>query len=272
MNIIINADDFGVYEKVDDTIIKCHQNGIVTSTSIVANGSNFFAAVELAKENPNLGVGVHLTLEGDRNFTKAPSSIIDPQTNKFYETRKILKKLRLFHVDKKDLVREYAKQIEFVFNHGIKITHLDHHHHYHLYKPVLDAMIYVAKRHRINFIRSQRLILSGKKNYANLLYRRVHQIYLKRKLAVADGYFSFLDDGLNSMKRRLQSLIKRNYKNVEIVVHPKRMTDPEVLFLLSQDAKKILETSHLISYRHFHHFSVLDRCHKISIHITPDDV
>jgi predicted glycoside hydrolase/deacetylase ChbG (UPF0249 family) len=260
MNIIINADDFGVHKEADNTIIKCHQNGIVTSTSIVSNGRNFFAAVELAKKNPHLGVGVHLTLEGDNNFTESPSSIIDPQTNKFYEKRKILKKLRLFRVGIKDLIREYSKQIEFVLEHDINITHLDHHHHYHLYKPVLDAMIYVAKRYRINFIRSQRLILSGNRNYANLVYRRLHQIYLKRKIGVVDGYFSFIEDNLNSIKTRLRSLIKGNYKNVEIVIHPKRMTDLEVLFFLSQDANKILETSHLISYRHLYHFSDPDRC------------
>ena len=251
MNIIINADDFGVSKEGDDTIIKCHQNGVLTSASIIANGSNFYAAFEHTKENPNLGVGVHLTLEGDNNFTRPPSSIIDPKTNRFYGGRKVLRKLQLFRVYKKDLIQEYSKQIEFVLDHGIKITHLDHHHHYHLYKPVLDAMICVAERYKINFIRSQRLILSGKKNFANLLYRRLHQFYLKRRIAAVEGYFSFLGDDLGSMKTRLLSLIKDNYKNVEIIVHPKRISDPEALFLLSNDAKKILENSHLISYRDF---------------------
>src|ERR1700721_4706046 len=61
-NLIVNADDLAWTEGVNRGIAEAHRNGIVTSTSLLANGASFPSAVELAKLTPSLGVGVHLNL------------------------------------------------------------------------------------------------------------------------------------------------------------------------------------------------------------------
>jgi len=91
-------------------------------------------------------------------------------------------------------------------------------------------MLYVAKSYKIRFIRSQRIFLSGNLSFANFLYRRVHQFYLKKKIYSVDGYFSLLIDNLDNMKARLQLLIEKNYKNLEIIAHPKKMTILKLCF------------------------------------------
>src|ERR1700690_988042 len=60
--LVVNADDFGLTAGTNDAIIDAHRNGIVTSASLLANGSAFEHAVHLAQQNTSLGVGVHLTL------------------------------------------------------------------------------------------------------------------------------------------------------------------------------------------------------------------
>src|SRR5882724_4025981 len=60
--LIVNADDFGMTEGHNRAIIDAHRNGIVTSTSLLANGYAFEHAADLARQIPTLGVGVHLTL------------------------------------------------------------------------------------------------------------------------------------------------------------------------------------------------------------------
>ncbi|MFM7381630.1 MAG: ChbG/HpnK family deacetylase, partial [Microcystaceae cyanobacterium] len=60
--LIINGDDFGLSSSVNQAIIQAHQEGILTSTSLMVTGSAFSEAVALAKQNPRLGVGLHLTL------------------------------------------------------------------------------------------------------------------------------------------------------------------------------------------------------------------
>src|ERR1700736_6567461 len=61
-NLIVNADDLGWTEGVNRGITEAHRNGIVTSTSLLANGPAFASGAEMARSTPGLGVGVHLNL------------------------------------------------------------------------------------------------------------------------------------------------------------------------------------------------------------------
>ena len=60
--VIINADDFGLVQGVNEGIVKAHQEGILTSATLMANMPGFDQAVEIARANPELGVGVHLNI------------------------------------------------------------------------------------------------------------------------------------------------------------------------------------------------------------------
>ena len=60
--LIINADDFGRHELINLAVEKAFQNGCLRSTTIMAGGKFFDDAVEVAKRNPELGVGIHFTL------------------------------------------------------------------------------------------------------------------------------------------------------------------------------------------------------------------
>src|ERR1035437_859076 len=60
--LIVNADDFGLSSSVNEAVIRAHREGILTSASLMVNEPGFDEAVKLARENPRLGVGLHLTL------------------------------------------------------------------------------------------------------------------------------------------------------------------------------------------------------------------
>ena len=60
--LIVNADDFGFSEAVNHGILKAMEDGIVTSTSIMANMPGFAHAAALYHEHPDMAVGVHLNL------------------------------------------------------------------------------------------------------------------------------------------------------------------------------------------------------------------
>lgn len=65
--LIVNADDFGLHQAINDGIIKGHKDGFITSTSLMCGADAFDDAVSQAKQYPNLGVGIHLTLVGGGN-------------------------------------------------------------------------------------------------------------------------------------------------------------------------------------------------------------
>jgi hopanoid biosynthesis associated protein HpnK len=60
--LIVNADDFGLSHSVNEAVIHAHREGIVTTASLMVNEPGYDEAVKLARENPKLGVGLHLTL------------------------------------------------------------------------------------------------------------------------------------------------------------------------------------------------------------------
>lgn len=62
--LIVNADDFGLHTLINQGIIKGHRDGFITSTSIMPSANAYEEAVALAKDNPKLGIGIHLTLVG----------------------------------------------------------------------------------------------------------------------------------------------------------------------------------------------------------------
>ncbi len=66
VRLVVNADDFGVSERVNSGIVHAHREGVVTATSLMAVGRAFEHAVRLARAVPDLDVGVHLTLVAER--------------------------------------------------------------------------------------------------------------------------------------------------------------------------------------------------------------
>ena len=65
--LIVNADDFGLSSGANRAIITAWQQGVLTSASLMVGGNGFEEAVALAKDNPGLQVGLHLTLVQGRS-------------------------------------------------------------------------------------------------------------------------------------------------------------------------------------------------------------
>jgi len=61
---VVNADDFGFTPDVNQGIVEAHRRGILTATTLMANGAAFDDAVRLARETPALDIGCHLVLVG----------------------------------------------------------------------------------------------------------------------------------------------------------------------------------------------------------------
>ena len=60
--LIITSDDFGLSSGVNQAVEKAWQDGILTCASIMPGAAAFDEAVDIARRNPGLQVGLHLTL------------------------------------------------------------------------------------------------------------------------------------------------------------------------------------------------------------------
>lgn len=60
--LIVNADDLGLSEAVNEGVFAAHEEGIVTSASLMVGRPAASAAVAKLGEDPSLAVGLHLEL------------------------------------------------------------------------------------------------------------------------------------------------------------------------------------------------------------------
>jgi predicted glycoside hydrolase/deacetylase ChbG (UPF0249 family) len=140
--LIVNADDLGIDPGVNRAIFEGHDHGIVTSTSLLAGGAAFDAAVAGARERPSLGVGVHLALHEERPILPRHEvpELVDADGN-MKPLGQVVRALVLGRLPLAQAEAEYAAQIGRVLAAGIQPTHLDSHCHLHAF-PALARIVH----------------------------------------------------------------------------------------------------------------------------------
>ena len=146
MKLIVNADDFGYDSGINHGILHASQKGIVTSTTLMVNQPYTEQAAELAAQYPQLGVGLHVNLTRGEPISPAkeiPSLLNEAgvfwEPDGFYQQK----------VDKYEVEKEIAAQLEKSLGLGICPTHMDAHHHLQYHPVVLEVLVELAKKHRL---------------------------------------------------------------------------------------------------------------------------
>jgi predicted glycoside hydrolase/deacetylase ChbG (UPF0249 family) len=154
--LVVNADDFGLTEGTNHAIIDAHTNGIVTSTSLLANGFAFHHAVALAQRNPLLGVGVHLTLTEVPPLTDGADRVPafrGPGGRFPLSNQPMVQELLAGRLPREAIRREFEAQIRGVIDAGIKPTHIDGHKYIHLLPGISGIAADVARQAGIGVMR-----------------------------------------------------------------------------------------------------------------------
>ncbi|KAF1682391.1 ChbG/HpnK family deacetylase [Veillonella sp. R32] len=155
IRLIVNADDFGLHEAVNEGIIKGHTEGIITSTSLLANGEAFDQAVGLAKNMPQLGIGVHTALVGGLKPLCDPAEVPTLLENGRFLTSypEFVKKAVMGQINFEEVYKELDKQFEKVVSTGLSITHADGHQHLHVLPQITPIMVTLLRRYGIKKMR-----------------------------------------------------------------------------------------------------------------------
>ncbi len=130
--LILNADDFGMYQAVNEATLRTLKEGVVRSTTLMAPCLWALHAMQLLGDNPDIAFGVHLTVICDLvNYRFSPltpleevPSLID-EAGYFYSIERIPEFLALAKLD--ELEVEFRAQIEAVLSARLKPTHVDWH-------------------------------------------------------------------------------------------------------------------------------------------------
>jgi predicted glycoside hydrolase/deacetylase ChbG (UPF0249 family) len=213
--LIINADDFGFTRDVNAGIVHAHRAGVLTSTTLMANGAAFDDAVQLAKQTPTLDIGAHLVLvQGHAVLDGRPL----PET-----PRQLLPALAKRSLN---VYAELKAQIEKIQASGIRLSHLDSHKHTHLIPGVFRTVVKLADEFGIRWVRLplDSTVRFGRLSCAvgNRFYRRLVN---DKNIHLTDHFLGFHLTGSLEEETLAQALSKLADGTTEFMCHPGYLGD-----------------------------------------------
>lgn len=155
--LIVNADDFGLTAGVNRAIVELYREGVLTSTTLMANAAATVDALALARSNPGLGIGCHVVL-ADGEPVLPPNEVptlIDRRTGCFPpKLTTFLRRLFTGQIRSAEIEAEAAAQIASLQSRGLQLTHVDTHKHTHMFPAVLRPVLRAARAAGIQAIRN----------------------------------------------------------------------------------------------------------------------
>lgn len=222
--LIVNADDFGFTRDVNAGIVEAHTRGILTATTLMANGTAFDDAVRLAREHPTLDVGCHLVLIGGNSLVDGREF---PRTVPEFLQAAFQRRIRPYS--------ELRAQVERILSSGITPRHLDTHKHTHLFPPVLEAVARLGEEFRIPWVRrpmdfplqpgrtplAKRLISRG----FGAVRGRFHRVLAAHGCRSTDYFAGFQITGRFDAGHVVALLLSLPDGSTEFMCHPGHCTD-----------------------------------------------
>jgi predicted glycoside hydrolase/deacetylase ChbG (UPF0249 family) len=173
--LIVNADDLGRTHGINTGVFEAHRLGIVTSATAMVNYLAIREAAAMSRENPKLGIGLHVALTGGTTALPPDSvpSLVDKAGAQPPKPEGLVGALV------KEIAAEVDEQFrKFVEIFGRKPTHLDSHHHSHRRPDVFEVVTSLARREGIPV-----------RNAGGLMGEALLKLGVRRNDAFEEGFF-----------------------------------------------------------------------------------
>ncbi len=153
--LIVNADDFGYTSGVNRAVIEAHTRGVVTSSTLMANGPVFAEAVDLAKTVPRLSVGCHVLLtDGDPVLPADQLPSLTTASHFRDGMATFAARAIAGRMNADEICMEATAQIRKIQSAGIAVSHIDTHKHTHLFPSVLRPLLRAAAACGVRAVRN----------------------------------------------------------------------------------------------------------------------
>ena len=156
--LIVNADDFGFTSGVNRAIVEAHTRGIVTSSTLMANGPAFADAVQQIKTVPRLSIGCHVVLIDGEPLLDAeqlPSLTTQAAPQRFRDgLQSFAARALAGRINADEIAAEATAQIRKIQSAGIAASHFDTHKHTHLFPKILRPLLRAAAACGVTAVRN----------------------------------------------------------------------------------------------------------------------
>ncbi len=250
--LIINADDCGISDVVNTEIRRCIEDGIITSTTMMANMPAFEGAIELyQKFHERIPFGIHFNLTEGRPILYS-QRLLDAG---YYVEREGEVRLNAKEYDaslitsemKLDIMEELRAQAQKIFDSGITPSHIDSHQHVHWRLEYLPLFCRIAREFHVEKMRRE-YNYGGNTSWKNHLRRMRWKYYMKwnnHRLSCPDRFtdiFLFFND--------LEKDQLPNNKTFELMCHPGHRFQQfkDEIELISSSLHRVKKEYTLITY------------------------
>jgi len=269
--LIVNADDFAIDPAVNRAIITAFQEGILSSTTILASGKALEEGLEMLQSTTGLGVGLHLCLV-DQKPVSEPSkipSLVGNQGCLHKSHLSFIFKYSTGRIKLEEVEIELEAQIRKILDAELKLTHLDSHQHLHLLPQIVPVVGKLAQKYNITRIRiplddvsigisAGTIIRRFQSHAVSNLALRAKSAYAAYGLTTTDYFFGFAVGG--AFKKNIWEKVIQNLSPgvTEIMVHPGEDTvslrnvtgwdyswEEEYRALLSKELKTMLSENNI---------------------------
>ena len=217
MIIIVNADDLGANEQVNDEIFDLIQSGDVTSATLMANAPGFEHAIKKILHFPKCSFGVHLNLTAFSPLSDSRSlkRILDENGN----LSKKLFNVRINSSLREALFQELRMQVQRVIDAGVPISHFDSHNHVHTIPKLFPVLKSLQRTFTVRKVRTTISLLPQGQQMAGM--RSLKKLAFR--VALRHLYKTTSPDGLGDF-REFYKLLKAGgvpkFHVLELMVHP----------------------------------------------------
>ena len=235
--LIVTADDFGLAIPVNEAVELGHLEGILTSASLMVTAPAATDAIERAHRLPRLAVGLHLVLVDGRPALP-PERIPDlvGVDGRFAgDPVRLGARIYLSNRVAAQAEAEIRAQLTAFRETGLRLDHVDGHHHFHLHPTVQAILVRLAPEFDIAAVRvpdepavvRHRKMGAGRRmrDWLAALPLRDRAPAMKRRLARAgirfnDAILGLTDSGRVDTARMRELLTALPDGVTELYVHP----------------------------------------------------
>jgi predicted glycoside hydrolase/deacetylase ChbG (UPF0249 family) len=220
LNVIANADDFGLNSSVNKAILQCFEERYINSTSLMVNCEGFEEAVHMILNNDSIiNVGLHTNLAEGKPLTNFSNPTFLTQNGE-WDIHQTGKKIKILDAaTKNSFYQEIEAQINRALHAGVTLTHLDAHLHLHTLPGFSPVFLALAKKYQL------KLRLAQSFNEGNLLKFFFRTLSNNRIIAAGFNYtdkFQTVDHYMTNCH------LQPDNKLVEIMLHPDFTADAQL--------------------------------------------
>lgn len=244
MKVIINADDLGACARINEAIFELMAHRHITSATCMATGPAFASAISGARLFPDCSFGAHLDITGFPSLTRAPE--LEAVRKLANHSVRQVRRVAMTRPLKVAIYSEWSAQIKKVLSAGVRVTHIDSHHHTHTIPGLLFVLRVVLREYAIPSARISQNIFCERQSWSRLLKKALWNHALRNLCGVTtvEGFADF------ATVAEAMAAGELRHRTIEAMVHPGTAEyDQETSLLSNSLALRARGGVELVNYR-----------------------